>query len=47
MLLDLIVVAGITSDDEKVELMTGNCVQTREIQKLNLCIVFKNRSDVA
>ena len=38
MLLDLIVVAGVASDDEKVELLAGNCVQTREIQKLNLDI---------
>jgi hypothetical protein len=37
MLLDLIV-RRLSSDSKKVELLVGNCAQTREIEKLNLGI---------
>ena len=37
MLLDLIM-RRLSSDSKKVELLVGNCAQTREIEKLNLGI---------
>ena len=37
MLLDLIV-RRLSSDSKKVELLASNCLQTREIEKLNLDI---------